>query len=89
MRDADVLRLLDEVLAATSLEEAKRIASRWQWQLLEQLRPGLTERLQEPATGPLMTADEAKQALFDAAVRNLEKVAKDAGVTWPGHGAEI
>jgi hypothetical protein len=83
MRDADVLRLLDEVLAATSLEGAKQVAGRAQWELLERLSPGVRERMQVPATGPLMTAAEAKQALFDAAVRNLEKVAKDAGVTWP------
>jgi hypothetical protein len=83
MRDADALRLLDEVLAATSLEQAKQIARRGQWELLEQLSPGVRERMQVPATGPLLTAGEAKQALFDAAVRNLEKVAREAGVTWP------
>jgi hypothetical protein len=83
MRDADVLRLLDEVLAATSLEQAKQIASRRQWEVLEQLSPGVRERMQVPASGPLLTAGEAKQALFDAAVRNLEQVAKEAGVTWP------
>jgi hypothetical protein len=83
MRDRDVLALLHQVLDATSLEEAKQVASRARWELLEQLRPGAQERMQTPATGPLMTTDEAKQALFDAAVRNLERVAREAGVTWP------